>query len=1504
MFNFLQTPNAQLDKKRANFSKTSNVGRTTSFMLLLVSFIIGMLWSGDAVAQLYVNPSTGNDANTGLSTALPKQSLRGALRALTAPGTTIYIMEGDYAYGVMTNNANRSLGFGPGQSVTTGITNANLPGTVIEGIGCVYWHNSNDDGTGAQNPIMTVESVNGFTVRNINFLGWQGSNASMMFINCPNVLVENCNFHQSALNSATALRFEGDATETTIAGLPSLNYTINNCTFQSNGNPSGQGTGQALYIRNNGNSTSGTFSVTVKNSRFDCNYAATGGAVYAFAQNAADKHPQVSFTDCSFSGNYASSQGGGVFAKYADLTITGSSFCGNRTAALTDRDGGAIHVDQGASLIATGCYFKENQAGRYGSAISVASNALNTNTITNCTFDGNGGTTGTASSTIRTGGGVTAVNGCLLINNGGTGPAISGATVSNTTLSGNAGAAVTGSNVIDANALPANTWIDPTYHAFNPNGTQVGFTGAYQTLTCPACPAKPAAGTCEAYAGSILNSASPACYYICSDTITETTGASNTGTITINSVAGFNGANCATNTYSYYFLVLDAGGNVVKVIDGDTDNDGVPNFAESPAVPTDVSLAGLPSAGVYSIVGYYTNGAMPALGTAPSSAGATCATQTGGAIKITVLDPIRIDMTRSCKTTPGNVQAPDGQFYINIASVTGGFANLNPTFFTPKSYTLTTSFGAGSYSYTGTAINNIAVNYAAGTNETAQATSYTPQPSTCSNCQSQVFEELDLNCAAAPISISGNVFNDANGLTDNTVNGTAINGTTLVTYANLVSGGNVVQSVQISPTGTYTFPNVSANTTYTVILSTTAQTVGNPLSAAVVPTGYVSTGENIGTGTGNDGTPANGQITVAVTTASVTEVNLGIQQPPTANPVTASSQLNPGGTTQVTVPTLTGSDPEDGTYNGTSGTNDIIIQTVPNPVTEGNLYYNGVLVTVGQPITNYNPTLLTVDPIDGTVTVTFTYSEVDAAGLVSPAANVSMPFAPISISGNVFNDANGLTDNTVNGTAINGTTLVTYANLVSGGNVVQSVQISPTGTYTFPNVSANTTYTVILTTTAQTVGTPLSTAVVPTGYVSTGENIGTGTGNDGTPANGQITVAVATTSVTEVNLGIQQPPTANPVTASSQLNPSGTTQVTVPTLTGSDPEDGTYNGTSGTNDIIIVTLPANGTLYYNGVAITTPNFAINNYNPTLLTVDPIDGTVTVTFTYSEVDAGNLVSPAATVNIPFAPISISGNVFNDANGLTDNTVNGTAINGTTLVTYANLVSGGNVVQSVQISSTGTYTFPNVSANTTYTVILTTTAQTVGTPLSTAVVPTGYTSTGQNIGTGAGDDTTPANGQITVAVTTTSVTEVNLGITQLTDLSLVKTVSNATPDVGTNVTFTITVNNAGPSAATGVTVTDQLPSGYTYVSDNGAGAYNSGTGVWTVAGSIANGGSASLTITATVLATGTYLNMAQVTAAGQLDLDSTPNNNVSTEDDQDDVIVTPATSCNANHGTWIH
>jgi uncharacterized repeat protein (TIGR01451 family) len=103
----------------------------------------------------------------------------------------------------------------------------------------------------------------------------------------------------------------------------------------------------------------------------------------------------------------------------------------------------------------------------------------------------------------------------------------------------------------------------------------------------------------------------------------------------------------------------------------------------------------------------------------------------------------------------------------------------------------------------------------------------------------------------------------------------------------------------------------------------------------------------------------------------------------------------------------------------------------------------------------------------------------------------------------------------------------------------------------------------------------------------------------------------------------------------------------------------------------------------------------------------------------------------------------------------------------------------------------------------------------------------------------------------------------------DLALIKTVSNATPNVGDTITFTVTLSNAGPLAATSVTVNDLLPAGLTFVSATPSqGTYNSGTGVWTV-GAVPAGVPLTLTIQAQVAASAARTNTASIGGSSQPD-----------------------------------
>jgi large repetitive protein len=117
----------------------------------------------------------------------------------------------------------------------------------------------------------------------------------------------------------------------------------------------------------------------------------------------------------------------------------------------------------------------------------------------------------------------------------------------------------------------------------------------------------------------------------------------------------------------------------------------------------------------------------------------------------------------------------------------------------------------------------------------------------------------------------------------------------------------------------------------------------------------------------------------------------------------------------------------------------------------------------------------------------------------------------------------------------------------------------------------------------------------------------------------------------------------------------------------------------------------------------------------------------------------------------------------------------------------------------------------------------------------------------------------------------------------DLSLTKTINNNAPQVGDSVTYTLTVSNAGPNTAFGVAVTDTLPTTVTY-----SGIFTASQGsfdgtLWSV-GTLPANSAATLQITVQVtFTTGTFVNVAEVTASDQADPDSTPNNGDPSEDD---------------------
>ena len=239
--------------------------------------------------------------------------------------------------------------------------------------------------------------------------------------------------------------------------------------------------------------------------------------------------------------------------------------------------------------------------------------------------------------------------------------------------------------------------------------------------------------------------------------------------------------------------------------------------------------------------------------------------------------------------------------------------------------------------------------------------------------------------------------------------------------------------------------------------------------------------------------------------------------------------------------------------------------------------------------------------------------------------------------------------------------------------------------------------------------------------------------------------------------------------------------------------------------------------------------------------------------------GNYVLAAGATNITidagyYQPANVFGHLYIDTNGdgnqdpgepdLANVTIFVTDVNGNT--------------QSVSSNSNGDWTAmvpPGI--------------MTANVDESDPQYPTGYTQT-------EGTDPT--------LVTAVSGANTDAGIdgyTQFADLGIVKTVNNPTPNVGSNVVFTLVATNGGPSAATGVAVSDSLPSGYEFVSANPAPDYNHATGIWTI-GSLANADTGTLEITVKVLGSGNYLNVATIDGDQP---DAQPDNNT------DDELTTP-------------
>lgn len=135
----------------------------------------------------------------------------------------------------------------------------------------------------------------------------------------------------------------------------------------------------------------------------------------------------------------------------------------------------------------------------------------------------------------------------------------------------------------------------------------------------------------------------------------------------------------------------------------------------------------------------------------------------------------------------------------------------------------------------------------------------------------------------------------------------------------------------------------------------------------------------------------------------------------------------------------------------------------------------------------------------------------------------------------------------------------------------------------------------------------------------------------------------------------------------------------------------------------------------------------------------------------------------------------------------------------------------------------------------------------------------------------------------------------------DLGITKTVDNSNPDTDSNVVYTLTVtNNSSTATANNVVVTDTIPDGETYVSNDGSATFDSGTGIltWNIP-TLTAGESTTTNVTVTVNAeSGEIDNTATITSGIQGDSDSTNDSSTATLDVGTPIKLFTALGCGTN------
>ena len=290
------------------------------------------------------------------------------------------------------------------------------------------------------------------------------------------------------------------------------------------------------------------------------------------------------------------------------------------------------------------------------------------------------------------------------------------------------------------------------------------------------------------------------------------------------------------------------------------------------------------------------------------------------------------------------------------------------------------------------------------------------------------------------------------------------------------------------------------------------------------------------------------------------------------------------------------------------------------------------------------------------------------------------------------------------------------------------------------------------------------------------------------------------------------------------------------TLTGNTQSQGAFAGgiwTIGTlNDGATATIELTGTIDADqaGNTITNVITAATGDQPDPSTVgDDLDETVVVD------ELANLITVktlASGTNTPAEgdTVTFEIEVTNDGPNTATNVDLTDLLPGGLTATAGN----GAITQGTYDATSGVWSIGSIANGASATLTLEGTVN-VGSGGSTILNVTTAASGDQPDPTTIGDDLTESVGSVNDA-----------------DLVTVKSLASGdqTPAEGDTVSFEIEIANNGAAQATNVSLTDQLPAGITYTANTTSqGVYDVTTGVWSV-GTLANGATATITLTGTV------------------------------------------------------